>query len=150
MSCYQNKQVNAYISAKSPDYIPKYHGHSAGCDIMAAIDEPIVLGVGEYRLIPSGFNLDIPVGVEVQVRPRSGLALKYGVTVLNAPGTIDSDYRGEVGVILINHGKVPFIIEPMMRVAQIVFARHLTAEFIATESLGDSERGANGFGSTGV
>jgi dUTP pyrophosphatase len=149
MSC-QNRQVNAYVSAKSPDFIPKYHGESAGCDIMAAIDEPITLCAGEWRLIPSGFSLDIPIGVEVQVRPRSGLALKHGVTVLNAPGTIDSDYRGEVGVILINHGNAAFVIEPMMRIAQIVFARHLTARFIPTESVGETSRGTKGFGSTGV
>lgn len=124
---------------------------SAGYDVVAAVDAiaPKTLPPGEWALIPTGLILEIPDGHEVQVRPRSGLALKHGVTVLNAPGTIDADYRGEVGVVLINHGREPFVIERGMRIAQLVFARALAADFVIEADLQITARGAGGFGSTG-
>jgi dUTP pyrophosphatase len=101
-------------------------------------------------MVPTGLRISMPVGVEAQIRPRSGLAAKHGVTVLNAPGTIDSDYRGEICVILINHGSNEFVVEPGMRIAQMVFARVTTVEFKICENLDHSERGSGGFGSTGT
>ena len=131
---------------------PKYEtSGAAGADIRAYLpDGPVTLLPGEYKLIPTGVKMEIPVGYEVQVRPRSGLAAKFGITVLNTPGTIDSDYRGEVKVILINHGKNEFIINSGDRLAQLVAARAEQAEFEMTCALNDSERGEGGFGSTGV
>ena len=105
---------------------------------------------GEYRLIPTGLKIALPAGTEAQVRPRSGLAYKHGVTVLNSPGTIDADYRGDVGVILINHGKEPFVIEDGERIAQLVLARYVQLKWKPTSDLSSTERGAGGFGSTGV
>lgn len=121
---------------------------SAGMDLCAAIKWPIVLEPGKRELIHAGFKIEIPYGYEAQIRPRSGLALKHGVTVLNSPGTIDSDYRGEVGVVLINHGEQPFTIEPGARIAQMVIARVEMTELVLGE-VGESERGDGGFGSTG-
>ncbi len=123
---------------------------SAGMDLLAAVDGSVVLGPGERRLIPSGVAIALPPGTEAQVRPRSGLALKHGVTVLNTPGTIDADYRGEIGVILINLGDRPFVVERGARIAQMVIAPFATAQWQLSESLDDSRRGAGGFGSTGV
>jgi dUTP pyrophosphatase len=123
---------------------------SAGLDLRAALDAPLVLEAGGRSLIPTGLRLEIPPGYEGQVRPRSGLALKRGLAVLNAPGTIDADYRGEVGVILINLSREAQRIEPGERIAQLVFAPVARAILIEVESLADSERGAGGFGSTGV
>ncbi len=122
---------------------------SAGADLWADLPEGAVLQPGERRLIPTGLRLQIPQGFEAQVRPRSGLAVRHGVTVLNAPGTIDSDYRGEVQVALINLGREPFRIEPGERIAQIVFQPVRQAEFILRESIDETERGEGGFGSTG-
>lgn len=145
-----------------PEYATK---GSAGLDLKASLrtereDEPnvfdaydVVIGVGETKLIKTGLFMEIPVGFEAQVRPRSGLALKNGITVLNSPGTIDSDYRGEVGVILINHGKEPFNVSNGDRIAQLVFAPVVQAEWEyapSIESLQATERGTGGFGSTGV
>lgn len=121
---------------------------SAGYDICAC--QRILLTAGNYARVATGLRLSMPNGIEGQVRPRSGLAAKHGVTVLNAPGTIDSDYRGEVCVLLINHGKEDFLIEPGMRIAQLVFARVTTVKFIKTDSLDASDRGEGGFGSTGT
>ncbi len=123
---------------------------AAGMDLMAAIDTPVILGAGEYAMVPTGISIALPAGYECQVRPRSGLAAKSGVTVLNAPGTVDADYRGELKAILINHSKVPFTIERGMRIAQMVIARYEQVSWDVCESLDDTARGAGGFGSTGT
>ena len=131
--------------------LPAYAtSESAGLDLLAAVEDPVVLAPGERRLIPSGIAIALPPGTEAQVRPRSGLALKHGVTVLNSPGTIDADYRGEVGVILINHGQEPFTVERGSRIAQMVIARVARAEWDVVSDLEASARGAGGFGSTGT
>jgi dUTP pyrophosphatase len=132
--------------------LPAYQSaHSAGLDLLAAVpeDAPLTLSPGEYALVPTGLTMALPVGFEAQVRPRSGLAAKHGVTVLNAPGTIDADYRGEIGVLLINHGSAPFVIRRGERIAQMVIAPVSRAEFIPAASLNATERGSGGFGSTG-
>ena len=123
---------------------------SAGMDLRACLESPITLGPLERALVPTGLFIALPPGFEAQVRPRSGLAAKRGVTVLNAPGTIDADYRGEVCVILVNLGTEPFVIERGERIAQLVLARHEVIEWEESEELAASERGAGGFGSTGV
>lgn len=123
---------------------------AAGADIRAKLEENVVIPAGSVKMIPTGLFLEIPTGYEIQVRPRSGLAAKHGITVLNTPGTIDSDYRGEVCVILINHSKVDFIVENNMRIAQIVLAKALQAEFISMQELSSTARGSGGFGHTGV
>lgn len=123
---------------------------SAGMDLFAAIDAPMILAPGQIALAPTGIAIALPAGYEAQVRPRSGLAAKHGVTVLNAPGTIDADYRGEVKVILINHGAQPFTIERGMRIAQMVIARHERAAWGQVETLDETTRGTGGFGSTGL
>lgn len=131
--------------------LPRYESAlAAGLDVCACIDEPVTLAPGERRLIPTGLKLAIPAGYEGQVRPRSGLALKHGITVLNSPGTIDADYRGELGVILINLGEKHFEIERGMRIAQLVFARVAQAELVRAVVLDETERGAGGFGHSGV
>lgn len=124
--------------------------HSAGMDLTAALEEAIEIGPGERMLIPTGLTIALPDGFEAQIRPRSGLALKHGVTVLNSPGTIDADYRGEIGVILINHGTEPYTVERGMRIAQMVVERHSTVEWEVVETLDETERGEGGFGSTGT
>ncbi|MDT2020385.1 dUTP diphosphatase [Methylocella sp. CPCC 101449] len=132
--------------------LPRYQSSgAAGLDLVAAVaaDEPVSLAPGQRRLVPTGLSIALPDGYEAQVRPRSGLALKNGVTVLNAPGTVDSDYRGEIGVILINLGEVPFVIARGDRIAQIVIAPVSQLEFEETSTLASSARGAGGFGSTG-
>lgn len=137
--------------ATNNDYIPCYSSeHAAGADVRASIDSPIVLKAGCSILIPTGLRFAIPKGYEIQVRPRSGLALKNQITVLNTPGTIDADYRGEVGVILINHGKEDFTITPGMRIAQIVLAPFFQASFALCNDLELTKRGSGGFGHTGV
>lgn len=123
---------------------------SAGMDLRANIEDPITLRPLERRIVPTGLYIALPEGYEAQVRPRSGLALKHGITVLNSPGTIDSDYRGEIGVLLINLSDTPFVINAGERIAQIVVARHEKAELIEVEELDDTERGAGGYGHTGV
>ncbi len=122
---------------------------SAGLDLLAAVESPLTIPPGEWVLVPTGLAIALPPGYEAQVRPRSGLALKHGVTVLNAPGTIDADYRGEVGVILVNHGRSPFTVERGQRIAQMVVARHERAVWTETDTLDASARGTGGFGSTG-
>jgi len=130
--------------------LPAYAtAHAAGLDLVAAVAAPVVLEPGRRALIPTGIAMALPDGYEAQVRPRSGLALKNGVTVLNSPGTIDADYRGEVGVILINHGDQPFTVERGQRIAQLVVARYERIAWNEAASLPDSARGAGGFGSTG-
>lgn len=123
---------------------------SAGMDLMAAVNESISLAPGERMMIPTGIAIALPSGFEAQIRPRSGLALKNGLTLLNSPGTIDSDYRGEIGVILVNHSQETFMVEHGMRIAQMVVAPVLQISWNAVFSLNDSERGAGGFGSTGT
>ena len=122
---------------------------AAGMDVAAAVDKPVILGAGERLAIPTGFAMAVPAGYEAQIRPRSGLALKHGVTVANAPGTIDSDYRGEVAILLVNLGAQDFHIERGMRIAQMVVAPVTQVTPVATESLPDTDRGDGGFGSTG-
>ena len=131
--------------------LPQYAtAGSAGMDLRADIDEPIVLRPLERRLIPTGLFIALPEGYEAQVRPRSGLALKHGLTVLNAPGTIDADYRGEVGVVLVNLSQEDFTIRAGERIAQMVIARCEQAQFCVVETLDETERGAGGYGHTGV
>ena len=122
---------------------------AAGADVCAAVEAPVVLAPGERMLIPTGFALDVPEGYEVQIRPRSGLALRSGVTLLNSPGTIDSDYRGELKVILINHGDTTFVVQRGDRVAQLVLAPVTLASWLEVEELDVTTRGEGGFGSTG-
>lgn len=123
---------------------------SAGMDLRANIDEPIVLKPMQRTIVKTGLFMALPPGYEAQVRPRSGLALKHGITVLNSPGTIDADYRGEIGVLLINLGDKDFVINDGERIAQMVIAKHETVTFSLTESLDETERGAGGYGHTGV
>jgi dUTP pyrophosphatase len=123
---------------------------SAGLDLIAAIDHDVILPPGRHQAVPTGIALALPEGVEGQVRPRSGLALKHGVTVLNAPGTIDSDYRGEVTAILINHGSVAFKISRGMKIAQLIVAPHARVEWSEARALSATSRGTAGFGSTGL
>jgi dUTP pyrophosphatase len=132
--------------------LPAYQtADAAGLDLMAAVpeDEPMTLAPGQYALVPTGLAIALPPGFEAQVRPRSGLAAKHGVTVLNTPGTIDADYRGEVKVILINHGAAPFVIKRSERIAQMVIAPVLQAALVPVATLSATDRGAGGFGSTG-
>jgi dUTP pyrophosphatase len=134
-------------AVRPPEY---FSAGAAGMDLAAAVAEPVVMQPGDIRLIACGFALAIPAGFEGQVRPRSGLASKHGITVLNAPGTIDSDYRGEVKALLINLGKAAFTVEPGMRVAQLVVAPVSRVEWQTVAALPDSGRGAGGFGHTGA
>lgn len=139
------------IINRSHHALPQYATeHSAGVDLRANLESPIELRPMERHLIPTGLFLSLPKGYEAQVRPRSGLALKRGITVLNTPGTIDADYRGEVCVILINLSSDPFIIEDGERIAQMIIARHEQAEWEQVEVLDETERGAGGFGHSGV
>lgn len=139
------------IINKSQHALPSYETFaSAGMDLRANLSEPVIIEPMERALIPTGLFMEIPVGYEAQVRPRSGLALKKGITCLNSPGTIDADYRGEIGVILANLSKETFVVENGERIAQMVIAKHERAEWTEVEELSATERGAGGFGSTGV
>ena len=122
---------------------------AAGCDLFASVQRDVILAHGDRALIPAGFSIALPAGVEAQIRPRSGLALRHGVTCLNSPGTIDADYRGPVGVILINHGREAFTVRRGDRIAQMVIARVERADFYAVDALDATARAAGGFGSTG-
>ena len=133
-------------NAQLPRYMTE---HAAGMDLHAALDTPLCLVPGARALIPTGLALAIPPGYEGQVRPRSGLALKHGVALANSPGTIDADYRGEVGIIMINHGAEPFTIAPGERIAQLVIAAVTRAEFVVVDELSATKRNAGGFGHTG-
>lgn len=142
--------MKVQIVNKSKHVLPEYATNlSAGMDLRANINEPITLHAGERCLIPTGIHIGLPEGYEAQIRPRSGMALKYGITVLNTPGTIDADYTGDVGVILINHGQEPFTIYDGDRVAQMVIAKFEKAEWVEVDSLQETERGEGGFGHTG-
>ncbi|MBQ6062797.1 MAG: dUTP diphosphatase [Prevotella sp.] len=123
---------------------------SAGMDLRANLNEPVVLHPMERRLIPTGLHIALPEGYEAQIRPRSGLALKHGITVLNTPGTVDADYRGEVGVLLVNLSQVDFVVNDGERIAQMVIARHEQGQFLLVEELDETERGVGGYGHTGV
>lgn len=139
------------IINKSHHPLPNYETiASAGMDLRALITEPIELKPMERRIVPTGLYISLPVGTEAQVRPRSGLAIKKGITCLNTPGTIDADYRGEIGVILINLSNETFVIQDGERIAQMVIARHERAEWVEVAVLDETERGAGGFGSTGI
>src|SRR5262245_18557227 len=145
----QKKEV--LITLKDPSFLPTYGSDLAsGADVRAYIEQDIFLEPGATILVPTGLYFAIPEGYEIQVRPRSGLALKHGITILNTPGTIDADYRGELGLILINHGKKSFTINRGMRLAQIVLAPVVQAEFLVVESLEATTRGEGGFGHTGT
>ncbi|MBR1426543.1 MAG: dUTP diphosphatase [Paludibacteraceae bacterium] len=138
------------IINKSNNPLPRYESaQAAGMDIRCNLSEPVTLQPLERRLIPTGLFIELPAGYEAQIRPRSGLALKRGLTVLNSPGTIDADYRGEIGVILINLGNEAQVIEPGERICQMVIARHEQPELEEVEVLGQTERGAGGFGHSG-
>lgn len=134
-----HKQLPAYATAQS-----------AGMDLRADIDEPVTLRPLERKLIKTGLYIALPEGYEAQVRPRSGLALKHGVTVLNTPGTIDADYRGEIGVLLVNLSQEEFVINDGERIAQMVISKHEQGEFVVVDELDETERGAGGYGHTGV
>ena len=146
MTTISIKRLPSAVGLPLPHYATS---GAAGADLQAAVSEPIALAPGERALVPSGLAMAIPEGWEAQVRPRSGLALKHGVTVLNTPGTIDSDYRGEVGVVLINHGDAPFTVARGDRIAQIIFAPVAQPSLVEVDVLPDTERGSGGFGSTG-
>lgn len=136
--------------SENEEFLPHYGSfQAAGADIRAFLKQEVILHPGESTLIPTGLRFEIPEGYEIQVRPRSGLALKHGITVLNTPGTIDADYRGEIGVILINHSKESFTISPGMRIAQLILAQVLQADFVPAQELAGSHRGSGGFGHTG-
>lgn len=142
--------MKVQIVNKSRHRLPEYETpFSAGMDLKANTNEPIILGTLERQLIPTGLHIQLPVGYEAQVRPRSGLALKHGITVCNSPGTIDSDYVGEIGVILINLSNEKYIINPGDRIAQLVIAKHETVEWDEVRELKQTERGDGGFGHTG-
>ena len=135
---------------KSNNPLPEYStSQSAGMDLRAFITEPVILGVIDRALIPTGLYIEMPEGYEAQVRPRSGLAIKHGVTVINSPGTIDADYRGEICVELVNLSNTPFTVYPGERIAQLVFAKYEKANFIEVKELSETERGKGGFGHTG-
>lgn len=139
-----------HVRNKSGQALPEYAtALSAGMDVRAHLPRSVTLQPGEWRLIPTGLFIALPAGTELQIRPRSGLAFKHGITVLNSPGTIDADYRGEIGVLLINHGPQPFEVEHGERIAQIILARFESLTWKETDSLPESVRGTGGFGSTG-
>ncbi|HYO93596.1 MAG TPA: dUTP diphosphatase [Polyangiaceae bacterium] len=131
--------------------LPSYRtAGAAGMDLQAALTEGVLLAVGERRLIPTGVRLQIPLGYEGQVRPRSGLALRHGIGIVNAPGTIDADYRGEISVLLVNLGQEPFMVSPRARIAQLVICPVALATLVEVSELGATERAAGGYGSTGT
>jgi dUTP pyrophosphatase len=143
--------ISVKIVAGPKARIPSYESAgAAGADLCACIETDMVIEQGKVALVPTGLYIEVPYGYEAQVRPRSGLALKHGITLLNTPGTIDSDYRGEVKVIMANLGSEPFTVTHGMRIAQMIFAKVYKGEFTIAESLSSTERGGGGFGHTGV
>lgn len=146
----EKKMTKIKIKIKGK-YIPQYQSEqAAGCDLYADIDDPVVLEPGKYNIVPTGVRIELPQGYEAQVRPRSGMAMKYGIGILNAPGTIDADYRGEIKVILFNLGQESLRIESGDRIAQLVFNRVVQAQFISVDKLKETKRGNGGFGHTGM
>lgn len=139
--------ITLQAGAKAPAYATLF---SSGADLCACLEQDIIITSGSYAKVPTGLSIALPLGYEAQVRPRSGLAAKFGITVLNSPGTIDADYRGEIQVLLINHGKESFTVHHGDRIAQLVIAKYAQVSFECKESLGTTERGQGGFGSTGV
>lgn len=145
------KKIPLPIRCEDTKYLPHYaSAQAAGADLMARLETAVELKPGERALIPTGIRVEIPEGYEIQIRPRSGLALKHGISVLNTPGTIDADYRGEIQVILINLSNTPFTITPDMRIAQMILAPVMQAEFLPMEALSTTARGDGGFGHTGL
>ena len=143
--------IRVAIKNSSINEIPTYGtAQAAGMDLRANLSKETIIAPFERKIIPTGLSIALPEGYEAQVRPRSGLAAKHGITVLNAPGTVDADYRGDIGVILVNLSKTNFSIEPGMRIAQLVIAHYVTISWIEVEVLSDSDRGVRGFGSTGA
>ena len=143
--------IQVKVINKGHQPLPQYAtAQSAGMDLRANLDEPVVLRPLEHRLIPTGLHIALPPGYEAQVRPRSGLALKHGISVLNSPGTIDADYRGEVGVLLVTFSDREFVVNDGERIAQMVIARHEQADWVETAELDATERGEGGYGRTGV
>ena len=139
------------IVNKSKHQLPSYSTeHSAGMDLRANLDAPVTLGPLERKIIPTGLFIELPEGYEAQIRPRSGMAIKHGLTCLNTPGTIDADYRGEIGVILANLSNEPFVVEDGERICQMVITEYTKATLVEVEQLSDTVRGAGGFGSTGT
>jgi dUTP pyrophosphatase len=131
--------------------LPAYQSPgAAGLDLCAAIAEPVVIAAGERAFVRTGLAISIPDGFEGQVRPRSGLALKHGIGIVNSPGTIDADYRGELGIVLVNHGAAPYTVEPLSRIAQLVIAPVARAEIVLADTLDETTRGSGGYGSTGL
>lgn len=148
--CLKSKmpKIEVKITGK---FIPKYQSEqAAGCDLYADVDDTVVLEPGKYCIVPTGVRIELPQGYEAQLRPRSGMAMKHGIGILNAPGTIDADYRGEVKVILFNLGQEPFCIKSGDRIAQLVLNRVVQAEFILVDQLNETKRGSGGFGHTGT
>ena len=143
--------ITVKVVNRGHQQLPAYAtSQRAGMDLRANLEEPVTLRPMERRLIPTGLHIALPDGYEAQVRPRSGLALKHGITVLNTPGTIDADYRGEVGVVLINLSQQDFVVNDGERIAQMVIARHEQGELVVVEELDETERGSGGYGHTGV
>lgn len=140
------KRINSQSTTPLPVYMTS---HSAGMDLYAELAEDLVLSPGARMLVPTGIAIALPDGYEAQIRPRSGLALKYGITMLNSPGTIDADYRGEIGVILINHGDAPFVVSDGERIAQMVVAPVVQSKLVEVDELDETTRGSGGFGHTG-
>lgn len=145
------KTIDVICKTADSGFLPVYSSaEAAGADIRACIEEDMIIRPGERALVPTGLFIELPAGYEAQIRPRSGLAIKNGISLVNSPGTIDSDYRGEIRIIMINHGAEDFIIRRGDRIAQMVIAPVLRGNFITAENLGETERGTGGFGSTGV
>ncbi len=143
--------INVNYIKKSGAREPEYKSDgSAGADLFAFLDSPVIMKPGCTALIPTGVSIELPPGYEAQIRPRSGLALEHGISILNSPGTIDSDYRGEIKIILTNFGSSEFVIENDMRIAQIIFARVYKGKFISVNDLNNTQRGKGGFGHTGL
>lgn len=143
-----NLRIKIINTSRNP--LPAYAtALSAGMDLRASLDEPMTVAPGQRVLVPTGLRVELPEGYEMQLRPRSGLALRYGITLLNSPGTIDADYRGEIGVILINLSDDTFVINPGERICQMVVAAHARVEWSVTDALSDTERGDGGFGHSG-
>lgn len=144
-------QIKVKIINRSGHELPAYATpSSAGMDVRAAIDEPIELKPLQRMLVPTGLRVELPQGYEMQLRPRSGLALRHGISLVNTPGTIDADYRGEIGVILINLSDVPFVINPGERICQMVISNYAHVDWISVDELGSTDRGEGGFGHTGT
>ena len=143
-------KIKILVLNNGPKELPKYESNgSSGMDIEAAITKPFLLKINNRAIIPTGLKIEMPKGYEIQIRPRSGLAIKHGITVLNSPGTIDSDYRGEIGIIVINHGDKDYLILPNERIAQMVVSKITYAEIIKVKSINKTKRGEKGYGSTG-